>query len=79
MFCKKGVLENFAIFAGKHLCQSVFFNKVAGLRRDFQEHLFTEHVGTTTANWSALIKLDEGFRKVIETFTAVLLHFFSTI
>ena len=31
-FCKKGVLENFAKFTGKHLCQSPFFNKVAGLR-----------------------------------------------
>ena len=30
---KKGVLRNFAKFAGKHLCQSLFFNKVAGLRR----------------------------------------------
>ena len=28
---KKGVLENFAKFAGKNLCQSLFFNKVAGL------------------------------------------------
>ena len=28
--CKKGVLRNFAIFAGKHLYQSLFFNKVAG-------------------------------------------------
>ena len=31
-FCKKGVLRNFAKFKGKHLCQSLFFNKVAGLR-----------------------------------------------
>ena len=30
---KKGVLRNFAKFTGKHLCQSLFFNKVAGLRR----------------------------------------------
>ena len=29
---KKGVLKNFAKFIGKHLCQSVFFNEVAGLR-----------------------------------------------
>ena len=29
---KKGVLRNFAKFAGKHLRQSLFFNKVAGLR-----------------------------------------------
>ena len=32
MFCKKGVLRNFAKFTGKHLCQILFFNKVAGLR-----------------------------------------------
>ena len=28
VFCKKGVVRNFAKFTGKHLCQS--FNKVAG-------------------------------------------------
>ena len=31
MFCKN-VLKNFAKFKVKHLCQSLFFNKVAGLR-----------------------------------------------
>ena len=31
-FCKKSVLRNFAKFTGKHLCQSLIFNKVAGLR-----------------------------------------------
>ena len=30
VFCKNGVLRNFAKFTGKHLCQSLFFNKVAG-------------------------------------------------
>ena len=29
---RRGVLKNFAKFTGKHLCQSLFFNKVAGLR-----------------------------------------------
>ena len=29
---KKGVPRNFAKFPGKHLCQRLFFNKVAGLR-----------------------------------------------
>ena len=29
VFCKKDVLRNFAKFTGKHLCQSLFFNKVA--------------------------------------------------
>ena len=32
VFCKKGVLRNLAKFTGKHLCQSLFFKKVAGLR-----------------------------------------------
>ena len=32
MLCKKGVLREFTKFTGKHLCQSLFFNKVAGLR-----------------------------------------------
>ena len=30
---RKCVLRNFAKFAGKHLCQSLFFNKVAGLSK----------------------------------------------
>ena len=29
---RKGILRNFAKFTGKHLCQSLFFNKVGGLR-----------------------------------------------
>ena len=32
MFCRKGVLRNFAKFTGKHLCQVLFLNKVAGVR-----------------------------------------------
>ena len=28
MFCKKGVLRNFATFTVKYLCPSLFFNKV---------------------------------------------------
>ena len=32
VFCRKGVLRNFAKFTGKHLRQSLLFNKVAGLR-----------------------------------------------
>ena len=27
--CEKGVLKNFSIFTGKHLCQSIFFDKIA--------------------------------------------------
>ena len=32
VFCKKGVLKNFAKCTGKLLCESLFFNKVAGLK-----------------------------------------------
>ena len=32
VFWKKGFLRNFAKFKGKHLCQSLFFNKSAGMR-----------------------------------------------
>ena len=31
VFCKKGVLRNFAKFTGKHSAQVSVFNKVAGL------------------------------------------------
>ena len=31
VFHKKGVLKNFTKFTGKHLCQSLCFDKVAGL------------------------------------------------
>ena len=32
VFCNKDVLRNFAKFTGKHLCTSLFFDKVAVLR-----------------------------------------------
>ena len=32
VFCEKSALRNFTKFTGKHLFQSPFFNKVAGLR-----------------------------------------------
>ena len=35
VFCKKGVLENFAKLTGKHLCQSLLFNKSAKILRNF--------------------------------------------
>ena len=31
VFCNKGALRNFAKFTGKHLCQSLFSNKVEKL------------------------------------------------
>ena len=43
MLCKKGVLRNFTKFTGKHLNQSLFFNKVAALspaKKNLKKHLF---------------------------------------
>ena len=33
VFCKKAVLTNFAKFPGKHLCQSLFFDKESSLKK----------------------------------------------
>ena len=42
---KKGVLRNFAKFTGKDLCQSLFFNKVAGLGEDEIKGIFHDFKG----------------------------------
>ena len=50
MFFKLGVLKNFAIFSGKHLCWNPFFNEVAGLKpetslkKKFQHRRFPVNV-----------------------------------
>ena len=38
---RKGVLLDFTKFTGKHLCQSFFFNKVAGLRLQTLAQVFS--------------------------------------
>ena len=43
VFCKKGVLRNFAKFTGKHLCKRLFFNKVAGVKF-LRTPFFIEHL-----------------------------------
>ena len=35
VFCEKDVLRNFGKFTGKHLCQDLYFNLVAGLACNF--------------------------------------------
>ena len=42
VFFKKGVFRNFTKLTGKHLCQSLFFNKVVGLACNF---ITTETLG----------------------------------
>ena len=52
---RKGILRNFAKFTGKHLCQGLFFNKVAGFVTLLKSHfgmgfllkiccIFSEHL-----------------------------------
>ena len=49
---KEGVPEKFAKFTRKHLCQSLFFNKIAGLKpatllkRDSGTGVFAKFLGT---------------------------------
>ena len=41
VFCRKGVLRNFAKFTGKHLCQNLVFNKVAGVKKESLAQVFS--------------------------------------
>ena len=71
VFCKKGVLRNFAKFTGKHLCQSLFFNNSAACNfinketlaqvffREFYKismnTFFTEHLWTTASGLKSFV------------------------
>ena len=35
VFCEKAVFRNFTKFTGKHMCQSLYFDKVAGQACNF--------------------------------------------
>ena len=50
MFCKKGVLRNFAKLTGRYLCQSLLFNKAAAAfdGNQKQESNFQEVDGLVT-------------------------------
>ena len=50
VFCKKGVLWNFDKFIGKHPCQSLFSNKVAGPSLSLQLYLKRDS-GTSVFLW----------------------------
>ena len=47
---KKAVLRNFIKFSGKHLCQSLFFNKVPGLRPGTLAQVFSCEICETSKN-----------------------------
>ena len=66
VFCKKDVLRNLIKYTGKHLCQSLFFNKVA-----------VEHLWLLLLNVTILFnQMQPKIRKVFLTFKlAFLLRF----
>ena len=49
VFCEKGILRNFSKFTGKHLCQSLSFNKAAGLPKFIRTRFLTENLRATTS------------------------------
>ena len=54
VFHEKGVLRNFAKFAGKHLCQSLFFNKVAGRGLHLYQDLATRFLKCVWPFWNIM-------------------------
>ena len=46
---KKDVLRNFAKFTGKHQCQSLIFNKIAGLTKFLRTPFLPEHLRETAS------------------------------
>ena len=59
---KKGVLTNLAKFTGKHLCQTLFFNKVAGQRPEACQFckfctsiFFMEHLWVTASGYEIVL------------------------
>ena len=66
MFCKQGVLRNFAKFTGKHLCQSLFLNKVAGLRL-LRKAFLERDSGTSKGLLLSFYKNDNGKFNVRQT------------
>ena len=44
MFFKIGVIKNFAVFIGKHMCLGLFFTRVAGLKKRLQHSCFPVNI-----------------------------------
>ena len=55
VFYKKGVLRNFPKFTGKHLCQSLFFNKVLGLYTSWKHQKTRATFFTEQLRWLLLL------------------------
>ena len=71
---KKGVLRNFAKFIGKHLCKSLFFNKVASLRpaTSLKKRLWKRCFPVNFAKFLRTPFLQYASRRLLLTFERVL-------
>ena len=75
---KTSVLKNFAKFLGKHLCQSLFFNKVTGLRLYRKEtlvHVFSGAFSEILQNTFST----EHLRTAASVMTDTLFHYFKSV
>ena len=87
---RKGVFRNFVKLIGKHLCQSLFFNKVAGcnfVKKETLAQVFsyefceiswntflTEHLWVTASEWRRYFKLAS--KKSVKTACVCTVFFF---
>ena len=51
VFCSKDVLRNFTKSTGKHLCQSLFLNKVAGFRPFYNTFSYRTPPEAASGSW----------------------------
>ena len=65
VFWKKGVLRNFVKFTGKHLCQSLFFDKVAGLRHGCFPVNFAKFLRTPFFHRAPLVAASAGLSLIL--------------
>ena len=69
LFWQKGVLKIFAKFTGKHLCQSLFLNKVAGfnffLKRDPLVSVFLVYCIIDKSRHIALFAFNRSIKKLL--------------
>ena len=92
VFCRKSVLKNFAKFKGELLCQSLLFEKVAGLRPYFfikngtPAQVFSCEFCKTSKNtfftehlWWLLLWTDLGLTLIMVTFWRCLATLFWTV
>ena len=63
VFYKEGVLRNFAKVTEKHLCQSLFFNKVTGLWLPpvAASENFGEYIGVVLSIFLSITNLQTSF------------------